>query len=74
MAYEFIYENCIESIYEYIKHEFTYAFIYESATMNSQHMNSYMKLDYEFICYEFIYMNSYFVFEFIYMNSYNMNS
>ena len=33
-------------------------------------MNSYMKLYYEFICYEFIYMNSYFVFEFIYMNSY----
>ncbi len=45
--------------------------------MNSQHMNSYMKLDYEFVCYEFIYMNSYLFFEFIllciilysYMNS-----
>jgi hypothetical protein len=35
MAYEFIYENVIEFLYEFRKYEFTYAFIYESATMNS---------------------------------------
>jgi len=44
-------------------------FIYEYNILNSYDMNSYMKLDYEFILYEFIYMNSKTEYEFIYMNS-----
>jgi len=62
MYHEFIYEYCDMN-------SWCNEFIYEYNIMNSYHMNSYMKLDYEFILYEFIYMNSKTKYEFIYMNS-----
>jgi hypothetical protein len=62
MYHEFIYEYCDMN-------SWCNEFIYEYNILNSYDMNSYMKLDYEFILYEFIYMNSKTKYEFIYMNS-----